>query len=312
MPCYNNADTLTMALASLIAQSYAHWECILVDDGSTDDPHKIAGLFRDPRIRVFRHAVNLGRPAARQSTMAHATGSLIAMLDADDWIYTDKLQRQVDILDSDPSLSLVSGAFGIEDQRGRLCGVRGGRPDRRVVTRRNDSLVPHLPFAASMFRREIANGHTYDSRLEMAEDQDYLNRITAGRHYALLSDVLYVYRELRTATLDKALRTNACLQKSILARRADFPVKSLWLTCREKAKRPVYRTAHALGMWDAVVSRRSRQPTGAEQMKYLSQAEEVRAIAQRITGTAKTPSADTTILTGQERPHSCENRSGTE
>ncbi|NJN81996.1 MAG: glycosyltransferase [Caldilineaceae bacterium] len=53
MPCFNAAASLPMALASLVAQSYTNWECILVDDGSQDNPQQVVDQIGDPASATF-------------------------------------------------------------------------------------------------------------------------------------------------------------------------------------------------------------------------------------------------------------------
>ena len=95
MPVHNSADSLPMALSSVVAQTFENWECIVVDDGSTDGSGEIAGMVRDRRIRVLRLDKNRGRGFARQIALEAAFGDLLCMLDADDWLYPEKLHMQV-------------------------------------------------------------------------------------------------------------------------------------------------------------------------------------------------------------------------
>ena len=70
MPVFNATDTLPLALASLQAQTYDAWQCIIVDDGSTDNPEHIINAVGDSRIQYHRLDRNHGRGYARQ----YATG----------------------------------------------------------------------------------------------------------------------------------------------------------------------------------------------------------------------------------------------
>ncbi len=113
MPCYNATSTLPMALASLLAQTYENWECVLVDDGSTDAPVAILERIDDPRIRYIRLPYNQGRGVARQIALDNVRGDLITMLDADDWIYPNKLEMQYLQMVANPHLALISTGMAI-------------------------------------------------------------------------------------------------------------------------------------------------------------------------------------------------------
>ena len=111
----NEERFLREAVASVLAQTYANWELLLVDDGSTDGSTDIGLDYarRYPgRVRYLQHEghQNLGMSAARNLGIRHARGEYIALLDADDvWLPT-KLERQVAILDSHPESAMLYGA----------------------------------------------------------------------------------------------------------------------------------------------------------------------------------------------------------
>ena len=108
----NEERFLAQAIASVLQQSLADWELLLVDDGSTDESTAIARGFaqRDPsRIRYFEHAghANRGMSAARNLGLDHARGSYIAFLDADDIWLPEKLREQVSALNDNPRAGMV-------------------------------------------------------------------------------------------------------------------------------------------------------------------------------------------------------------
>jgi glycosyltransferase involved in cell wall biosynthesis len=99
----------------VIAQSYPHWELMLVDDGSSDASATIARRYadRDPkRVRYLEHPghVNKGMSASRNLGLRDARGKYLALLDADDVWLPNKLQRQVAILEAQPAVALLYGA----------------------------------------------------------------------------------------------------------------------------------------------------------------------------------------------------------
>ncbi len=102
------------AIESVLAQTYQHWELLLVDDGSTDASTKIAQRYatQDPeRVRYLEHCghQNYGKGASRNLGIRHAQGEYMAFLDADDVWLPDKLAEQVAILDSRPEAGMVYG-----------------------------------------------------------------------------------------------------------------------------------------------------------------------------------------------------------
>jgi glycosyltransferase involved in cell wall biosynthesis len=108
VPAYNYAQFIADTLASVQAQSYQHWECIVVDDGSTDDTNAVVRRFSetDRRIKYVRQD-NQGLAAARNSGVASSAGEYLQFLDADDLLEEKKLERQVEFLDQHPQIDIV-------------------------------------------------------------------------------------------------------------------------------------------------------------------------------------------------------------
>ena len=98
IPCYNYALYLPESVGSIIKQTYSNWECIIVDDGSTDNTKEVVQQLcaKDDRIKYFLQS-NSGPTVARNYGLAVAKGDLIQFLDADDLIENPKIEKQVAI-----------------------------------------------------------------------------------------------------------------------------------------------------------------------------------------------------------------------
>lgn len=110
VPCFNQARFLSEAFRSLQAQTHKHWECIIVNDGSTDDTERIARALvaTDARVRVINQS-NLGLSGARNRGLAETSGSYVQFLDADDLLESRKLEHQVDFLARHPEIGIAYG-----------------------------------------------------------------------------------------------------------------------------------------------------------------------------------------------------------
>lgn len=95
-PCYNGERFIAQTVESVLGQTYADWELLIVDDGSADRTAQIAADYaaRDGRIHLIRQA-NAGTAAARNNAMRRAEGRYIALLDADDLWEPEFLERQL-------------------------------------------------------------------------------------------------------------------------------------------------------------------------------------------------------------------------
>lgn len=110
IPCYNYGWLLAETLNSVLAQTHQDWECIIVDDGSTDNTRSVAEKYQaeDSRFRyIFRE--NGGLPAARNTGIRQASGTYLQLLDADDLLAPRKLELQVSLLDAQPEIDILYG-----------------------------------------------------------------------------------------------------------------------------------------------------------------------------------------------------------
>ncbi|MFA6176262.1 MAG: glycosyltransferase, partial [Phycisphaerae bacterium] len=110
VPCYNQAEYLTAAVESVVAQTYSHWEIIVVNDGSTD-PTREAG--RQLQARFPAHRIRLvekengGLADARNAGLHFAKGEYILPLDADDMIAPTFLEKTVNLLEENSQIAIA-------------------------------------------------------------------------------------------------------------------------------------------------------------------------------------------------------------
>ncbi|MBS1645245.1 MAG: glycosyltransferase family 2 protein [Bacteroidetes bacterium] len=110
IPCYNYGHFLADALNSVLGQTYSDWECLIIDDGSTDNSSEVAKRFQtqDSRFRyIFQK--NAGLSAARNTGIRESKGHLLQFLDADDGLARNKLAAQMQYLKEHPEAGLVFG-----------------------------------------------------------------------------------------------------------------------------------------------------------------------------------------------------------
>ncbi len=199
---YNYGRYLDDALASVKAQSFQDWECIIVDDGSIDNTPEIAREWAGRDLRfIYLRQENAGLSSARNAGLTKARGRYIQILDADDTIKPEKFKVQEKLLSALPEGSLVYSSYERLDESGntpRHTALPSMVPRGPLLAslirdwERNFSIPPHC----FMFRRSDLEtvGH-FAVELETHEDLDlYLKLAAAGVGFVHHDDALAVYR----------------------------------------------------------------------------------------------------------------------
>jgi glycosyltransferase involved in cell wall biosynthesis len=139
MPAYRGAAHLAAAIDSVLAQSFADFELVIVDDNSPDDTAAIVAGYRDARIRYLRNAQNLGPQGNWNRALGEARGKYFKLMPQDDLLAPDCLARQVAVLDADTAqcIALVFGGREIIDAQGKSLMRRApfGARQRAIAAR---------------------------------------------------------------------------------------------------------------------------------------------------------------------------------
>lgn len=205
IPTYNDADVLTRAIGSALAQTSSVDEIIIVDDASTDDPRTVVEQFDDDRIRYIKHTRNKGGSAARNTGIKSATGDYIAFLDADDEWRPRKIERQLAELQSrsDDWVAVHCGRkrnMGLADKIGyrlsQVIGIRKG--DLRKEGGEElikDVLLTNLSTGAStlLVRSDIVEDiGGFDPEFPRHQDWEFLIRILKRGKLAYVDEPLVI------------------------------------------------------------------------------------------------------------------------
>jgi glycosyltransferase involved in cell wall biosynthesis len=176
IPTHNMALFAGQAIESVLGQSLADFELIVVDDGSTDQTAEVVGRYSDPRLR-YVYQENRGLPGARNTGIRASSGEILAFLDADDRFHPNKLATQVCFLDAQRDIGLCYNSSFIVDADQQILSLR-----RAPATAELAGIVSGYPFAPSdvVMRREWAE------RVGLYDESYVLNSEDLNFHIRLL------------------------------------------------------------------------------------------------------------------------------
>ena len=193
MPVYKTAPYLREAMDSMLSQTFADFELIVLNDCSPDNAEEILEAYDDPRIVRYKGEKNAGLSNVLNVGIGMARGKYVARMDSDDLSLPRRLQVQVDFLEAHPEIDLVSVGmqlFGAKEE----VWVRERNPEKVKINALFHSPILH---ASSLWRKNRFedNGLCFRQEMVPAEDYDLWTRaLLKGLKLVNLPDILYRYR----------------------------------------------------------------------------------------------------------------------
>lgn len=184
LPTFNRLEFLRPAIESVFAQTFADWELVIADDGSSDDTKVyLQGIDDPPRVKVI-WLPHSGRPSVvRNAALREAQGEYVAFLDSDDVWLPQKLEVQITSLRRHPARKWSYTRFALVDQSGRPTVSAHGRCGRAVdgwILKRllKGETVMAMP-TVMVSRRLLEQLGAFDEELVMCEDDELCFRLAA-------------------------------------------------------------------------------------------------------------------------------------
>ena len=223
---FNRADMLCRAVGSVLSQTYADYELIIVDDGSSDHTPDVLASFRG-QVTLVRHETSMGPSASRNSGIDKAQGEYVAFLDDDDEWLSTKLQEQVAVLDnSNPNVALVYCWFDREDDQTGQVGP--GLRSTMCGDVKDELLGFNMPAPTSTYlvRTQVAREVRFDESLWIATDLDFFIRLACQWEVGVVPKALMVLHEnhgRRSADVsDRLTRQMDYLNRHLIRFRAEL------------------------------------------------------------------------------------------
>jgi glycosyltransferase involved in cell wall biosynthesis len=210
---FNGGHDIALAIQSIVDQSFADWELILVDDGSTDGTVEHLRQLTDPRIRLIVDGHNRGLAARLNESIGLARGLYFARMDHDDFAHPNRLQAQLDYLATHQDTDLVATRCVSMFDDERVIGELPFAATHAEICGR-PWLGFHMPHPSWMGKTEWFRRHLYAQPAPYAcEDQELLLRASETSRYHALSEPLLAYRVRKKVGLGKLFRTRLALMR---------------------------------------------------------------------------------------------------
>ena len=196
IPTFNREHLIGRALKSVRAQTFTDWECLVVDDASTDNTGDVVRRFGDPRVRYLRHESNRQAGAARNTGISAALGQFLAFLDSDDEWMPTKLERQLDMFanTSLENLGLVfCGISMVKNGETYRTQIRPTVPDGWCYEAAlAHQVTPHATSTWLMRRASFSHFPMFDEMLRSKQDWEYVVRASEQAQFAWVREPLIV------------------------------------------------------------------------------------------------------------------------
>ncbi len=236
IPAYNASAFIEKAIDSVLAQSYPHFECLVINDGSTDNTPTVVEQYQDPRIRLISQ-VNGGLSNARNTGIQASKGEYLAFLDADDYWVADKLEKQAGLMQAHKEIGFCSSQTRVETPEGDFLN---DWPCPEIIDSTLETIFTHNAAITGsgsgvMVRKQLQEqAGFFDESLKSLEDIDMWMRYAAHGEYCCIPETHTVITK-RPDSMSRHLSTmrESAMQvlnknKTLLNESAQ---KSLWPQC---------------------------------------------------------------------------------
>ncbi|QXE21418.1 glycosyl transferase, family 2 [Richelia sinica FACHB-800] len=203
MPVFNCEKTISLAIRSILNQTYNNWELFIIDDGSTDKTLEIAQSFNDSRIYVIADGLHQNLPTRLNQVIAMSRGKYFARMDGDDISFPERIQTQVEYLENNPTIDLLGTQVIVFHQDGKARGSDTVKETHSQICSRPWSGFP-MTHPTWIGRIEYFLKYQYRIDAIRMEDQDLLLRSYKTSKFACLPKILLAYR-VESLSLKKIL-----------------------------------------------------------------------------------------------------------
>lgn len=176
MPVYNGEKFLSMAIDSILEQSFEDFEFIIIDDGSSDGTEGIIKSYSDPRIVYLNNQSNKGLSHSLNLGIKRALGQYIARMDADDISSNNRFETQINYLEKNNEVDILGSAAYLIDENDKIFG-KANKPKSHIEIMWQSLFSTPLIHPTIMGRTAIFKDNFYDESAKNSEDYELWSRL---------------------------------------------------------------------------------------------------------------------------------------
>ncbi|MDD2493997.1 MAG: glycosyltransferase family A protein [Tissierellia bacterium] len=190
VPCYNQAKYLPKTIESVISQSCKSWECIIINDGSTDNTEEVANNLCkiDERLRYIYQS-NKGVCATRNNAISQSKGEYILCLDGDDYISKNFIEEMVKVLDNNLNVKVVTSKVQLFGEKNKELKLPAYSIEKLIEQ--------NLFIMTSMFRRidfDLSPGFNENMKNGLEDWDFWISLLKKGGDVVHLNNIIFYYR----------------------------------------------------------------------------------------------------------------------
>lgn len=249
MSVYNGGIFLAPALESMLGQTFSDFECILIDDASTDSTSQVLADFaaRDSRVQVIKNSTNLGLTASLNKGLAFSKGRYIARMDADDIALPGRFMTQYWFMEEHPDVAACGSWISVIDEQGQLLGEKNLALSYEDIKKKmlfnNQFIHSTLFFRADILKE---NGG-YNEFFKKSQDYELMLRLSSKYPVVNLREKLLQFRLYKSSLswMNSDQQKYAIKARWLAIRKYHFPFfrglvqicfRFLWLVVPKKLK----------------------------------------------------------------------------
>lgn len=191
MPVYNGEKYLKTAIESILSQTFADFEFLIIDDGSTDSSLETIKSFNDFRIKLVQNEKNLGLIHTLNRGFGLCTGEYIARMDSDDISMPYRLEKQVKFLDENKDTAVCGSLI---KTFGNVNSSVFRYPEYHEAVKSTLLFKCAVAHPSIMLRKSVIQGLYFDSSYKHAEDYELWTRLSENSGFFNIQEVLLHYR----------------------------------------------------------------------------------------------------------------------